>query len=155
MYLSKFIVGVAGLIFGNYGKRIGMSENTLREMDSFWEAIAFLSNALIFFMVGLEIVRIGINGKWAVVIGSIVIVVLSRIVAVFVSLAFEGTIPFSWKTVIGWGGLKGSLSIALVLSITPNFQGKDLLLAMTFANVLFSLLVQGTTFKFLVNKLKI
>ncbi|MBT2737382.1 sodium:proton antiporter [Bacillus sp. ISL-7] len=148
-------VVVAGLIFGNYGKRIGMSENTLREMDSFWEAIAFLSNALIFFMVGLEIVRIGINGKWAVVIGSIVIVVLSRIVAVFVSLAFEGTIPFSWKTVIGWGGLKGSLSIALVLSITPNFQGKDLLLAMTFANVLFSLLVQGTTIKFLVNKLKI
>jgi CPA1 family monovalent cation:H+ antiporter len=148
-------VGVAGLIFGNYGKKIGMSEQTLREMDSFWEAIAFLANALIFFMVGLEVTRIGLEGKWAVVIGSIVIVVLSRIVAVFASLSFDKTVPFSWRTVIGWGGLKGSLSIALILSITTNFHGKDLLLTLTFANVLFSLLVQGTTIKFFVNKLNI
>ncbi|WP_245640378.1 cation:proton antiporter [Neobacillus massiliamazoniensis] len=148
-------VGTAGLIFGNYGKRIGMSEQTLREMDSFWEAIAFLANALIFFMVGLEVARIGFEGKWGVVLGSIVIVVLSRIIAVFASLTFDKTIPFSWKSVIGWGGLKGSLSVALILSISPDFQGKDLLLAMTFTNVLFSLLVQGTTIKLLVNWLKI
>jgi CPA1 family monovalent cation:H+ antiporter len=143
-------VGVAGLIFGNYGKRIGMSKQTLRKMDSFWEAIAFISNALIFFMVGLEVARIGLQGKVGIVIGSIMIVVLSRIIAVFVSLSFDKKIPFSWKTVIGWGGLKGSLSIALILSVTPNFYGKDLLLAMTFINVLFSLLIQGTTIKFLI-----
>jgi monovalent cation:H+ antiporter, CPA1 family len=155
-HLSGVIsVGVAGLIFGNYGKRIGMSEQTLREMDSFWEAIAFLANALIFFLVGLEVTRIGFEGKWAIIIGSIIIVIISRIIAVFLSLSFDKGVPFSWKAVIGWGGLKGSLSIALVLTITPNFHGKDLLLAMTFVNVLFSLLVQGTTIKFIVNKLKI
>jgi CPA1 family monovalent cation:H+ antiporter len=148
-------VGVAGLIFGNYGKRIGMSEQTLHEMDSFWEAIAFLANALIFFMVGLEVARIGLEGKWAIVIGSIVIVVLARILSVFISLIFDRTVSVPWKTIIGWGGLKGSLSIALILSISSSFPGKDLLLAMTFANVLFSLLVQGTTIKFLVKKLNI
>ncbi|MFK9095517.1 cation:proton antiporter [Bacillus salipaludis] len=93
------------------------------------------------FMVELEIPRIGLEGKWAVVIGSIVIFVLSRIVAVFASLSFDKTVPLSWWTVIGWGGLRGSLSIALILAMTPNFNGKDLLLAMTFWNVLFSLLV--------------
>lgn len=148
-------VCVAGLIFGNDGKRIGRSELTLRHMNSFWETVAFLANALIFFMVGLEVARIGFEGKWVIVLESIAIVVLSRIVSVFVSLAFDRTIPFSWKTVIGWGGLKGSLSIALILSITPNFHGKDLLLAMTFVNVLFSLLAQGTTIKFLVKRLEI
>ncbi|MGJ7909724.1 cation:proton antiporter [Neobacillus sp. LXY-1] len=148
-------VVVAGLIFGNYGKKIGMSEKTLREMDSFWETISFLANALIFFMVGLEAARIGLEGKWSVVLGSTAIVVISRIIAVFVSLSFDQSVPLSWKAVIGWGGLKGSLSIALILSISPDFTGKDLILAMTFANVLFSLLIQGTTIKLLVNKLKI
>ncbi|MCQ6282137.1 sodium:proton antiporter [Bacillus sp. EB600] len=148
-------VGTAGLIFGSYGKKIGMSEQTMREMDAFWEAIAFLANALIFFMVGLEVTRISLEGKWPVVIGSIIVVVLSRIVAVITSLIFDKTVPQSWKTVIGWGGLKGSLSIALILSISSDFSGKDLLLAMTFANVLFSLLIQGTTIKPLVKKLKI
>jgi CPA1 family monovalent cation:H+ antiporter len=148
-------VCVAGLIFGNYGKSVGRSELTHRHMNSFWETVAFLANALIFFMVGLEVARIGFEGKWTIILGSIAIVVLSRIVSVFVSLAFDRTIPFAWKTVIGWGGLKGSLSIALILSITPNFHGKDLLLAMTFVNVLFSLLIQGTTIKLLVKKLKI
>jgi CPA1 family monovalent cation:H+ antiporter len=148
-------VGTAGLIFGSYGKKIGMSEQTMREMDAFWEAIAFLANALIFFMVGLEVTRISLEGKWPVVIGSILVVVLSRIVSVIASLIFDKTVPLSWKTVIGWGGLKGSLSIALILSISSDFSGKDLLLAMTFANVLFSLLIQGTTIKPLVKKLKI
>ncbi|NRD80051.1 cation:proton antiporter [Bacillus sp. BRMEA1] len=148
-------VGVAGLIFGNYGKKIGMSEQTLRHMDAFWEAIAFLANTLIFFMVGLEVMRIGLEGNWGLVLGSIAIVVLSRMAAVFLSLSFDKSVPFTWKTAIAWGGLKGSLSIALIISITPHFQGKDLLLAMTFANVLFSLLVQGTTIKFLVKIFRI
>ncbi|MFH5183979.1 hypothetical protein ACHHV8_15785 [Paenibacillus sp. TAB 01] len=56
---------------------------------------------------------------------------------------------------IAWGGLKGSLSIALILSISPAFEGRDLLLAMTFSNVVFSLLVQGTTLSKLVSLLKV
>ncbi|PLS19189.1 sodium:proton antiporter [Bacillus sp. M6-12] len=155
-HLSGVIaVVVAGLILGNYGKKIGMSENTLDKIDSFWESIAFIANAVIFLMIGLEISRIGFEGKWGVIAGSIIIVVLSRFVAVFISLLFDKTVPNSWKTIMSWGGLKGSLSIALILSISPDFAGRDLLLSLTFSNVMFSLLVQGTTIPLLVKWLKI
>ncbi|WHX89416.1 cation:proton antiporter [Peribacillus simplex] len=140
-------VVTAGLILGTYGKNIGMSDLTHEKMDSFWEIVAFLSNALIFLLVGLEVSSINFLDKGWLIIGSILIVLLARFVAVYFSLAFDKNIPTSWKHVIAWGGLKGSLSIALILSVTPEFEGRELLLAMTFSNVVFSLLVQGTTLK--------
>lgn len=148
-------VVVAGLVLGNYGKKIGMSQNTLKKMDSFWEVISFIANAIVFLMIGLEITRVNFLDNWGMIIVSIVIVILARFMSVFVSLFFDKSIPASWKTVMSWGGLKGSLSIALVLSISPNFDGRDLLLCLTFSNVLFSLLVQGTTIPFLVKLLGI
>ncbi|WP_043978265.1 cation:proton antiporter, partial [Priestia megaterium] len=93
--------------------------------------------------------------KGWLIVGSILIVLLARFLAVYISLAFDKSIPTSWKPIISWGGLKGSLSIALVLGITPEFEGKNLLLAMTFSNVVFSLLVQGTTLKKLVSFLNV
>ncbi|MCZ8494335.1 cation:proton antiporter [Priestia megaterium] len=140
-------VVVAGVVLGTYGKNVGMSDLTHEKIDSFWETIAFLSNALIFLLVGLEVSRIDFLDKGWLILGSIIIVLLARFAAVYISLAFDKSIPTSWKHVIAWGGLKGSLSIALVLGITPNFEGRNLLLAMTFSNVVFSLLVQGTTLK--------
>jgi monovalent cation:H+ antiporter, CPA1 family len=155
-HLSGVIaVVVAGLILGNYGKKIGMSENTLEKMDSFWEAIAFIANAIIFLMIGMEISRIGFEGKWGLIAISILIVVLSRFLAVFISLFFDKTIPNTWKMLMSWGGLKGSLSVALILSVSPEFLGRDLLLSLTFSNVMFSLLIQGTTIPVIVKWLKI
>ncbi|AMM93552.1 sodium:proton antiporter [Peribacillus simplex] len=143
-------VVTAGLILGTYGKNIGMSDLTHEKMNSFWGIVAFLSNALIFLLVGLEVSSINFLDKGWLIIGSILIVLLARFAAVYTSLAFDKNIPTSWKHVIAWGGLKGSLSIALILSVTPEFEGRELLLAMTFSNVVFSLLVQGTTLKKLV-----
>jgi CPA1 family monovalent cation:H+ antiporter len=145
----------AGLLLGTYGKNIGMSDLTHDKMDSFWETIAFIANALIFLMVGLEISNINFTEKWIEIGGSILIVLAARFIAVYVSLIFDKEIPPIWKPIIAWGGLKGSLSIALILSISPDFEGRDLILAMTFSNVVFSLLVQGTTISPLVKKLNV
>ncbi|UJF33855.1 cation:proton antiporter [Paenibacillus hexagrammi] len=145
----------AGLLLGTYGKNIGMSDLTHEKMDSFWETIAFIANALIFLMVGLEISNINFTDKWLEIGGSILIVLAARFIAVYVSLIFDKEIPSVWKPIIAWGGLKGSLSIALLLSVAPDFEGRDLLLAMTFSNVVFSLLVQGTTISKLVAKLNV
>lgn len=155
-HLSGVIAVVfAGLILGTYGKNVGMSDTTLEKMDSFWEVIAFLANAIIFLMVGLEISNINFVDKWPEIGGSILIVLAARFIAVYASLALDRTVPKAWKPIIAWGGLKGSLSIALILSVTPSFEGRDLLLAMTFSNVVFSLLVQGTTLSKLVQILKV
>lgn len=155
-HLSGVIsVVFAGLILGTYGKKVGMSDLTHEKMDSFWETIAFIANALIFLMVGLEISNIDFTDKWFEIVGSILIVLISRFIAVYVSLIMDREIPSAWKPIIAWGGLKGSLSIALILGVSPSFEGRDLLLAMTFSNVVFSLLVQGTTLGKLVSKLKV
>ncbi|MFH5183978.1 cation:proton antiporter [Paenibacillus sp. TAB 01] len=79
----------AGLLLGTYGKNIGMSDLTHEKMDSFWETIAFLANALIFLMVGLEISNIDFTDKWLEIGGSILIVLVSRFIAVYVSLLLE------------------------------------------------------------------
>ncbi|MBE2978422.1 cation:proton antiporter [Priestia megaterium] len=148
-------VVVGGVILGNYGRNVGMSDLTHEKVNSFWETIAFLSNALIFLLVGLEVSRINFLDKGWLIVISILIVILARFIAVYMSLSFDKSIPTLWKPIIAWGGLKGSLSIALILGVTPEFAGRDLLLAMTFSNVVFSLLIQGTTLKKLVSVLGI
>ncbi|MBU8590174.1 cation:proton antiporter [Priestia megaterium] len=148
-------VVVGGVILGNYGRNVGMSDLTHEKVNSFWETIAFLSNTLIFLLVGLEVSRIDFLDKGWLIVTSILIVILARFIAVYISLSFDKSIPSLWKPIIAWGGLKGSLSIALILGVTPEFAGRDLLLAMTFSNVVFSLLVQGTTLKKLVSILGI
>lgn len=144
-------VVVGGVILGNYGRNVGMSDLTHEKVNSFWETIAFLSNTLIFLLVGLEVSRIDFLDKGWLIVTSILIVLLARFIAVSISLSFDKSIPTLWKPIIAWGGLKGSLSIALILGVTPEFAGRDLLLAMTFSNVVFSLLIQGTTLKKLVS----
>lgn len=148
-------VVVSGLIFGSYGSRIGMSETTKMNINSFWDVITLVANSLIFLMIGLEIKHIDFTDKWALIITSIIIVLIGRTVAVYTSLSFLRNFPSSWKALLNWGGLKGSLSIALALSLPASFEGRDDILVLTFSVVLFSLLAQGLTIKPLVSKLKL
>ncbi|MEK4116286.1 sodium:proton antiporter [Paenibacillus sp. FSL W8-0919] len=148
-------VVVSGLIFGSYGSRIGMSETTKMNINSFWDVITLVANSLIFLMIGLEIKHIDFTDKWALIIASIIIVLIGRTVAVYTSLSFLRKFPSSWKALLNWGGLKGSLSIALALSLPASFEGRDDILVLTFSVVLFSLLAQGLTIKPLVTKLKL
>lgn len=136
-------VVVAALIFGNYGAKIGMSPTTKLNINNFWDVAALLANSLVFLMVGLEITRIDLTDKWGLAIMAIVIVLIARSAAVYISLAFIKKFPATWKHTINWGGLKGSLSIALVLSLPRDFPGRADILIFAFSVVLFSLLFRG------------
>lgn len=146
-------VVVSGLIFGSYGAKIGMSETTKLNINTFWEVVTLIANSLVFLMIGLEINHIDFSDKWMTIAGAIGIVLAGRTIALFISLSGLRQFPRSWNAVLNWGGLKGSLSIALALSLPPSFEGRDDILVFTFSVVLFSLLVQGLTIKPLVMKL--
>lgn len=148
-------VVVAGLLFGNYGGKIGMSSVTKLNIYNFYDVIAFIANSIIFLMVGLEISRIDVQGKWGMIVIGILIVLIGRSVAVYASLAWLKDIPLSWQHILNYGGLKGSLSIALALSLPRTFEGREDLIMLTFSVVIFSLLFQGLTIKTLINKLGI
>ncbi|MGF9696571.1 cation:proton antiporter [Paenibacillus sp. MABNR03] len=148
-------VVVGGIIFGSYGAHIGMSDTTKMNINSFWDVITLVANSLIFLMIGLEIKHIYFTDKWALIGASVLIVLIGRSFAVYISMIFLKSFPSSWKVILNWGGLKGSLSIALALSLPTTFEGRDDILVLTFSVVLFSLLVQGLTIKPLLKKLGI
>ncbi|WP_139489157.1 Na+/H+ antiporter [Brevibacillus dissolubilis] len=146
-------VVVAGLVYGNYGARIGMTPTTRLNIRSFWDVTALVANSLIFLLVGLEIDRIHLADKWQMVLLAIVIVLVSRSLAVYGSLLFDKTTPWAWRHVFNWGGLKGSLSIALAFSLPRDFPGREDILVLAFGVVLFSLIIQALTIKPLIQKL--
>ncbi|KAB8126040.1 sodium:proton antiporter [Gracilibacillus oryzae] len=144
-------VVVAALIFGNYGAKIGMSPATKLNISNFWDVATLLANSLVFLMVGLEITRINVAENWGIIFLAILIVLIARSIAVYSSLFFIKSIPLSWKHILNWGGLKGSLSIALVLSLPRDFAGREEILLLAFSVVLFSLVAQGLTIKPLIS----
>ncbi len=146
-------VVIAALIFGNYGGKIGMSPTTKLNINSFWDVAALLANSLVFLMVGLEITRIDLLDKWPYIFAAILLVLVARSIAVYTSLSLIGNFPHLWKHILNWGGLKGSLSIALVLSLPRDFPGREDVLILGFSVVLFSLVVQGLTIKPLIKVL--
>lgn len=150
-----FAILVAGLILGNYGRRVGMSETTKINIDSFYDTLTFFANSLIFLMIGLEIKNIDLYQRWGYIVAAIVIVLISRTIALYLSLAPIKGFSMKYKAILNWGGLKGSLSIALALSLPRTFEGREDILVMSFSVVLFSLLFQGLTITPLINILKL
>ncbi len=147
-HVSGVIAVVAGgFVFGDYGGKIGMSEITERNINSFWDVIALIANSFIFLIVGLEIRNIDLNGQWKIIIIAILIVIGSRIIALYLSTKPAKSLNRKERILLNWGGLKGSLSIALALSLPASFEGRETVLLLTFSVVLFSLVVQGLTLK--------
>jgi monovalent cation:H+ antiporter, CPA1 family len=155
-------VVVAALVVGNYG-RSGMSPTTREAVSSTWEFFGFLANSLIFLLIGLEL---NIGQLWQYLVPTLVaigIVLAVRVVVVLLSSVvlryIHRPIPFSWRAVLVWGGLRGSIALALALSIPMTLVGsvpfpdRDLLLTATFGVILFSLLVQGLTMSPLLSRL--
>jgi CPA1 family monovalent cation:H+ antiporter len=140
-------VVVAGVIFGNYGARIGMTEKTRIAIDSFWSVAALLANSVVFLMVGLEINRVELLANWPIILAAIGIVLIARSLSVYLPLLFHRQTSAKWQHVLNWGGLRGSLSIALALSLPHNFPGRETVLVLALGVVLFSLVVQGLTIK--------
>jgi CPA1 family monovalent cation:H+ antiporter len=152
-------VAAAGLINGNIGQR-GMSPTTRIVLANFWEYVAFLANSLVFLLIGLKVNIPAMLQAWQPILWAILAVFLTRLVIVYglswISSRLAEPIPSSWQHVMAWGGLRGAICLALVLSLPAAFgPDRGLLQLMAFGVVLFTLLVQGTTMAPLVRRLKL
>lgn len=147
----------AGLITGNHGKSLGMSDITAEYVDKFWELIDEILNALLFVLIGLELLIIQTNQK--IVFAAIIILfitLVTRYISVYIpSIAVRLKERINQKTILilTWGGLRGAISIALALSINPEYN-KDIWVTITYVIVCFSILVQGMTIGKFAQKMK-
>ena len=148
-------VVVTGLLIGNRGADLAMSEHTRSSMFSFWELIDEILNSVLFLLIGLEILVISLDPSFAwIAVLTIPLVLSARLIAVSVPilvLSLRQTFSSGAIPVLTWGGLRGGISVALALSL-PAIPEKPLLLTCTYAVVLFSIIVQGLTVKSVVNR---
>ena len=142
-------VVIAGIVIGNYGRLKGMSKRVQEAVDSFWEYAAFVVNSLVFLLIGMEIPIGALPVSVVLVAWAVIAMNVSRAVIVYGMFPalnyFSRPMNIRWQTIIFWGGLRGSLSIALLLSLPLSLPGRADLVAMTFGALAFSLLVQGLT----------
>lgn len=147
---------VAGLVIGNHSTVFGKPNKTRKYLDMFWELIDEILNAVLFVLIGLQMMLITITtSHLAIGLVAIIAMLVGRFVSVALPVtlmrfqrSFEpGTIPL-----LTWGGLRGGISIALALSLPPG-DDKDLILRMTYIVVIFSVLFQGTTFRYLARRI--
>jgi len=143
--------GSASLMVGNFGAKHGMSEKTRTALESFWEYVAFVMNSVIFLLIGLEVRLDALAHAWIPVLAAIGAVLIGRVLSVYpligIGNLFAERIPGRWQHVIVWGGLRGSLALALVLSLNHDFPYRERILDLTFGVVVFAILVQGLTIK--------
>ncbi|MDP1631147.1 MAG: sodium:proton antiporter [Caulobacter sp.] len=149
---------VAGMIAGNWGARVGMSAPTRVAVESFWTYAAFALNSLIFLLVGNEINLATLIGYLPHIGLAWLAVLIVRAGVIYGKDALQRLMglphaPWSWSTVMIWGGLRGGLSMVLALAIPRDFEFRDLILNLTFGTVLLSLVFQGLTIKPLIAKL--
>ena len=135
-----------------------MSPGTRLAVTAFWEYAGFVVNSIVFLLVGMEVAFVDWRDKVGLALGAVGIVLVGRAAIYPISLLvnrLKGDIPLAWQHVMFWGGLRGALSMALVLGLDKNFPQRDTLVAGTFGVVLFSLLGQGVTIGPLLRRLKL
>ena len=146
---------VAGLLIGNRGRVLAMSDITRRHLDDFWELVDEVLNAVLFLIIGMELLIIAVEGRFILAgVLMIPLVLLARWISVSIPVhALRMTADFSGQTVkvLTWGGLRGGISVALALSL-PASPERELLVSVAYVIVVFSILVQGTTIRYIVNK---
>jgi CPA1 family monovalent cation:H+ antiporter len=137
---------VAGLIIGNHGRALAMSDKTREHLDMFWELLDSILNAVLFMLIGLEVILIEFSANLALTAAVVIATTLvARLLSIGTPIVLLGRVfklPQGALQVLTWGGLRGGISVALALSL-PNGPQHDLVLALTYAVVVFSILVQG------------
>ena len=158
---SPLAMVVAGLIIGNYGKKVAMSEVTKDYLGKFWELIDEILNAILFLFIGFELLLLpDLNKQLLTGFVAIFIVLFARIASIVLPWKFFDIFKFfgiksaynkGSLMVLVWGGIRGGVSIALVLSM-PEGEYKNLLLEVTYIEELFSIVVQGLSVGKLANR---
>lgn len=141
-------VVVAGLMIGNHGRRFAMSDRTREYLDTFWEVVDEFLNAVLFVLIGLEVLALSFDNRYLFA-GLLVIplVLLARFISVSTPvLIFRFFREFTQRAtlILTWGGLRGGISVAMALSL-PASSYRDAIITMTYIVVVFSILVQGLT----------
>jgi CPA1 family monovalent cation:H+ antiporter len=153
---------VAGLVLGNHGRNFGMSAKTNERLDQFWELIDEFLNAVLFVLIGLELLILNFT-KTALIAGLLMIpvVLFARFIAVSIPIGIirqRIAYPKFTIRILTWGGLRGGISVALALalpklaSVSADLDARELILAITYIVVVFSILVQGLTIGLLVRQ---
>jgi CPA1 family monovalent cation:H+ antiporter len=169
IHVSGVIATVmAGLLMGNFGRRLSMGPKTTETIETFFESIDFLINSFLFILIGLELREIPREIPWLLVFVAIAAMLIGRAVVTYtfywVLNQFGRKRPKAFKHILFWGGLRGSIPIALLLQLSvaakPSesnllIEYRSALIVAGFSCVFFSLVVQGITMKPLMKFLKI
>ena len=146
-------VVIAGLLIGNHGTRFAMSDKTRDHVQKFWSLLDEILNSALFLLIGFEVFALSISGN---VVLLMIITIPLTLTARFISVATPLTALSLRRdftkgaiSVLTWGGLRGGISVALALSL-PESAIKETILAVTYGVVIFSIVVQGLTVKFVV-----
>jgi len=143
---APIAIVVAGLLLGNHGRVFAMSQRTCERLDSFWELIDEVLNAILFVLIGLEVLILDLSQPYAwIVISAVPVVLVVRLIGVWIPITLLR--PFRTFSpgvirILTWGGLRGGISVALALSL-PTGEARDIILLATYAVVLFSVIAQG------------
>lgn len=142
-------VVAAGMATGNVGARYGLTPTNRIAVESFWEYVVFAANSFVFLLLGKEIDLASMFSHWDAILLAWVSLMAARGVVMFVVnqvlARTSEKLPERWSVVLFWGGLRGSLSMVLALSLPHTFEYRALLIDLTFGVVLVSILVQGLT----------
>lgn len=148
-------VVMTGLLIGSHGAEHAMSEKVREYLFSFWAVIDEVLNSVLFLLIGLEVLVIGVHphNAWMILV-AIPVVLFARLISVSIpilALSVKQTFSHGAIPILTWGGLRGGVSVALALSLPPT-DYKSMILTATFAVVIFSIVVQGLTVKWVIEK---
>ena len=139
---------VCGLLIGNHGRALAMSDKTREHLDTFWELVDEILNAVLFVLIGFEVLVLSFSSD-IIIAGVIMIFVI--LLARFISVGIPVTLLRASHqftngviSILTWGGLRGGISVALALSLPPG-EARNIILPITYVVVVFSILVQGLT----------
>lgn len=161
-FSGAIAVVITSLIFGNYGSTRGITPGSVHALDTSWGFMSFVANSLIFLLIGLKLVPETLVSSWYIIAIAFVASLVGRAVAIFLLMPLlhgRHRIPKPFRSVLLWGGLRGAVSLALVLSLPslmPDgqpFPQRVQLQAMAFGVVGVSLLLQGLTLGPLIRKI--